>query len=50
MVEKTVGKGEIAHYELFLLFPQYFQKICIANTQKQGLVWESVKSICNLQS
>ena len=23
-VENTVGKGEIAHYEQFLLFPQYF--------------------------
>ena len=26
-VENTVGKGEIAHYEQFLLFPQCFQKI-----------------------
>ena len=26
-VENTVGKGEIARYEQFLLFPQYFQKI-----------------------
>ena len=25
-VESTVGKGEIAHYEQFLLFPQCFQK------------------------
>ena len=25
-VENTVGKGEIAHYEQFLLFPQCFQK------------------------
>ena len=24
-VENTVGKGEIAHYEQFLLFPQCFQ-------------------------
>ena len=23
---KTLGKGEIAHYEQFLLFPQCFQK------------------------
>ena len=28
-VENTVGKGEIALYEQFLLFPQYFQKTCI---------------------
>ena len=31
-VENTVGKGEIAHYEQFLLFPQCFQKICTADT------------------
>ena len=24
--ENTVGKGEIAHYEQFLLFPQCFQE------------------------
>ena len=30
-VENTVGKGEIAHYEQFLLFPQCFQKTCIAD-------------------
>ena len=27
-VENTVGKGEIARYEQFLLFPQCFQKTC----------------------
>ena len=25
-VENIVGKGEIAHYEQFLLFPQFFSK------------------------
>ena len=25
-VENTVGKGEIAHCEQFLLFPQFFHK------------------------
>ena len=30
-VENTVGKGEIAHYEQFLLFPQCFQNTCIAD-------------------
>ena len=30
-VENTVGKGEIAGYEQFLLFTQYFQKICTAD-------------------
>ena len=29
-LENTVGKGEIAHDEQFLLFPQYFQKTCTA--------------------
>ena len=31
-VENTVGKGEIAPQEQFLLFPQCFQKCCIAYT------------------
>ena len=31
-VENIVGKGEIAHYEQFLLFPQCFQKTCTADT------------------
>ena len=31
-IENTVGKGEITHYEQFLLFPQCFQKTCIADT------------------
>ena len=31
-LENTVGKGEIACYEQFLLFPQCFQKACTADT------------------
>ena len=31
-VENTVGKGEIARYEQFLLFQQCFQKIWTAYT------------------
>ena len=31
-VENTVGKGEIARYEQFLLFPQCFQKTLSADT------------------
>ena len=27
-IENTVGKGEIARYEQFLLFPQFFSKDC----------------------
>ena len=30
-MESTVGKGEIARYEQFLLFTQCFQKPCIAD-------------------
>ena len=37
-VENTVGKGEIAHYEQFLLFPQCFQRTYTADTLKPGLV------------
>ena len=29
--ENTVGKGEIAHYEQFLLFPWCFQKTCTSD-------------------
>ena len=42
-VENTVGKGEFAGYEQFLLFPQCFHKTCTADTQKPGLVWERAK-------
>ena len=41
-VENTVGKGEIAHNEQFLLFPQCFQKACFPGASK-GVVWEWVK-------
>ena len=30
-MENAVGKGEIARYEQFLLFPQCFQKTCTAD-------------------
>ena len=42
-VENTVGKGEIARYEQFLLFPQCFQKACFAGALKGVIVWEWVK-------
>ena len=44
-VENTVEKGEIAHNELFLLFPQCFPKICATDTYKPWLVWERVKNL-----
>ena len=43
-VENTLGKGEIAHNEQFLLFPQCFQKTCTADTKEQGLFWKGLKS------
>ena len=42
-VENTVGKGEIARYEQFLLFPQCFQKACFQEGSKGVIVWEWVK-------
>ena len=44
-VENTVGKGEIARYEQFLLFPQCFQKACFSGASKGVIVWECVKNI-----
>ena len=44
-IENTAGKGEIAHDEQFLLFPQCFQKSCTADTYKPGLVWERVNPV-----
>ena len=34
-LEDTVGKGEIARYEQFLLFPLCFQKTCTADTSQK---------------
>ena len=39
-VENTVGKGEIAHYEQFLLFPQCFQK---TSTADKGLFGKGLR-------
>ena len=33
-VENIVGKGEIARNELFVLFPQCFQKLCVVDVSK----------------
>ena len=41
--ENTVGNGEIARYEQFLLFAECFQKTsCTESLKKQGLVLEMV--------
>ena len=47
-VENTVGKGEIARYEQFLLFPQCFQKACFPGASKGVTEWEWVKTINSL--
>ena len=44
-VENTVGKGEIARYEQFLLFPQCFQKACFPGASKGVIVWEWVNQL-----
>ena len=42
-VENAVGKGEIARYEQFLLFPQCFQMACFPGASKGVIVWEWLK-------
>ena len=42
-----MGKGEIAHYEQFLLFPQCFQKACFADASKGVIALEWVNSLIN---
>ena len=44
-VENTEGKGEIARYERFLLFPQCFKKACFPGASKAVIVWEWVNRI-----
>ena len=44
-IENTVGKGEIARYEQFFLFPQSFQKACFPEASKGVIVWEWVKAL-----
>ena len=47
-VENTVGKGEIALYEQFLLFPQCFQKARFPGASKGVVVWEWVNLVIKL--
>ena len=42
-----MGKGEIARYEQFLLFPQCFQKACFPRASKGVIMWEWVNSLPN---
>ena len=41
-VENTVGKGEIARYEQFLIFSSVFKRLVL---QTPGLVWERVNEM-----
>ena len=47
-VENTMGKGEIAHYEQFFLFPQCFQKAGFPGVSKGVVVWEWVNHVLKL--
>ena len=42
-VENTVGKGEIARYEQFLVFPLCFQKACLPRASKGVIIIGMVK-------
>ena len=44
-----MGKGEIAHYEQFLLFPKCFQKACFPGASKGDIVWEWVNKSQNVR-
>ena len=44
-VENTMGKGEIARNEQFLLFPQCFQKACFPGSSKGVILWEWVNPL-----
>ena len=39
LVENIVGKGEIARYEQFLLFPQCFQKLSVVEVCQNEYLW-----------
>ena len=38
-LENIVGKGEIAHYEQFLLFPQCFQRLSVTLMRQIEYMW-----------
>ena len=48
--ENTVGKGDIAHNEQWLLFPLCFQKMLLQTRKKPGQVWERVKGCDNIMT
>ena len=42
-VENTVGKGENAGCQHFLLFPQWFQNGFYPGSLKVGIMWQRLK-------
>ena len=46
--ENTVGKGEIARYEQFLLFQQCFPKLVLQARTNQGLFGKGLKVTQNM--
>ena len=44
-IENTAGKGEIARYEQFLLFPQCFQKYLKQTRKNQGLFGKGLSGL-----
>ena len=44
-VENTIGKGENAGHQHFLLYPQCFPKPSSLGSLKVGIVWEKVKHL-----
>ena len=44
-VENTVGKGEIAHYEQFLLFHSVFKGLLLQMGKKQCLFGKGLKEL-----
>ena len=45
--ENIVVKGEIAHHEQFVLFPQCFQKLSTTEASESVYLWERVKYACH---
>ena len=41
-VEKILAKGEITHYEQFLLLPKCFQKLSAADASESIYIWEKI--------
>ena len=49
-VENTVGKGEIARYKQFLLFPQCFKRLVLQTRKNQVLFGKGLINLYNYVS